>query len=578
MDSSREDILKSLKKTRLVEGEPGVGKTWFGSQLAKYELDNPQRGVQPHQKILFLTFARNAVARFRQVLADQNKLDEKIEERLRVDTFAGFFWWVVSCYGRYTKNGTDKKPWLIGSRRIRNINVPNGYEGFTFDELESRAYETIKIPAISKLISDVYPLVIIDEFQDVHESLFDVIAELAKKSRIVLLRGPGQCIYRNLKEFDPDEVLRKCIDELKPEQHKLQSAGKGKDRYSSPEIARLVKGFKNDTQLNLTHNFPVKLRLVAKDRPNPDERKKTRIPNHLEVVANWEVSNIYRHINKYNDSKITIAVLAHTNLAVAQIHKEITKKRTASLYFNDGLFLQYGRLILSLLPLFWIAKKKEENVNIDNILQPLVLLFQEKGSKDHLSEVWRPLAVNLVEESKRLPKHKKKIIAKTEDDLKKLNKWISKKKRELKQIGISATSPFCRDKSLLDILAKELILSIEYCFDSSGKLDVDKAKKQFESRTQQKIIFEKLGIQKNVQVMTIHKSKGREFDGVVLVLEDKNGMWKSSTTTNTEEIKELYNVAISRAKKAITIVAFEDAINAASEPAKRLLEISTNPV
>ena len=128
------------------------------------------------------------------------------------------------------------------------------------------------------------------------------------------------------------------------------------------------------------------------------------------------------------------------------------------------------------------------------------------------------------------------------------------------------------------MLSDEFVKSIRYSIDSSGKLDVDKAKKQFESTSQQKIIFEKLGIQKNVQVMTIHKSKGREFDGVVLVLEDRNGMWKSSSTTNTEEIKELYNVAISRAKKAISIVAFEDAINAASEPAKRLLEISTNPV
>ena len=108
--------------------------------------------------------------------------------------------------------------------------------------------------------------------------------------------------------------------------------------------------------------------------------------------------------------------------------------------------------------------------------------------------------------------------------------------------------------------------------NSSGKIDVDKAKKQFETVAQQKIVFEKLGIQKNVQVMTIHKSKGREFDGVILVLENNYGaIWKDKNRQKEEEIKDLYRVAISRAKKAISIVAFEDALNDASETTKRLL-------
>lgn len=74
------------------------------------------------------------------------------------------------------------------------------------------------------------------------------------------------------------------------------------------------------------------------------------------------------------------------------------------------------------------------------------------------------------------------------------------------------------------------------------------------------MIFEKLGIQKNFQVMTIHKLKGREFDGVVLVLEDNHkAFWRKINFRLVTEIEELYRVAISRARSALAIVAFEDA-------------------
>jgi len=585
LGSSREDILKSLEKVRLFEGEPGVGKTWFGCQLAKDGLDNPQGIVRPHQKILFLTFARNAVARIRQVFSEQNKLDsankKKIDKRLKVDTFAGFFWWLVSSYGRYTKDGTDKRPWLIGSREVENIIIPEGYEGFIFDKLESRAYETIKLLVIRKLISELYPLVIIDEFQDVHHSLFNIIVELAKQSRIVLLRGPGQCIYRNLKSFDPDEILERCKSELELEIYKLEPAGDDKQRYI-PEIRKLVDNYKNGYQLNLKDNFPVKLRLV------PMKNTKGNY-NSLDTFAALEIRDIYRYLRSFDDKPI-VAVLANTNLAVSEIHRRVTtgndtyklKKRSTSLYFKDELFLQYGRLILSLLPLFWIAKKREKSINIDIVLQSLILLFQEKASKENYTpETWKPLVQKLISLSKGFQKSRKTLTWQEElkSKIDKINDWLRKTKDKLKEeITLEASTPFDKDeKPLLDILSSEFVNSIEYSIDISGNIDVDKAKKQFELIVQKKIIFEKLGVQKNVQVMTIHKSKGREFDGVVLVFESNFSVWKDKDPQKEKEIKELYNVAISRARKAISIVAFENAIGEASKPVKKLLEISRNP-
>ena len=233
--------------------------------------------------------------------------------------------------------------------------------------------------------------------------------------------------------------------------------------------------------------------------------------------------------------------------------------------------------------MFWIAKKRQNSVNIYEVLQSLVLLFQEKDpNEDYNVEIWKLLAETLAKKSKRFQKSQKANTwqEQLKSNIGTINDWLRKTKDKLKnELSLNGSTPFDKNEiSLLDTLSNEFVNSIEYSTDISGKIDVNKAKKQFESTAQQRIIFEKLGIQKNVQVMTIHKSKGREFDGVAIVLEDKNGIWKSKDETKIEEIKELYNVAISRSKKAISIVAFEDSINEASEPVKRLLKISTNPV
>ena len=76
-----------------------------------------------------------------------------------------------------------------------------------------------------------------------------------------------------------------------------------------------------------------------------------------------------------------------------------------------------------------------------------------------------------------------------------------------------------------------------------------------------------------VEVMTIHKSKGREFEGVVLAIEDDHtALWRASNHLADDDINDLYRVAISRARDALIIVAFDDALNVAKPPVYKLLQ------
>ncbi|MEN6426175.1 MAG: ATP-dependent helicase [Phycisphaerales bacterium] len=587
MDESRQKILSSQAKVRLVEGRPGVGKTWFGCELAKHELSHSPLGVKPHQKILFLTFARNAVARIREVLLPSGERnadkDQNPMARVRIDTFCGFFWWLVDSYGRYCANGTTARLWLAGSRDIPCMVIPNGYEGYTFDKVQSKALELLQIPALFNLIADLYPLIIIDEFQDVHDRLVDVIAEFARHSRMVLLRGPGQCIYRNLpgKEFDPDNVLKRCITQLMPERFELVSLGGTKQRYAR-ETEALITQFESGCDVCATTVWPIRLCAIE------------RIPQSsaMEVCAGLLAHSMMTFLKHRGNPHPTIAVLASTNQGTAAVHTRITKghggltinghfwklkARTASLLLNDGIFLQYGRLMLRLLKAHWIAMQKEAPCP-DETAACIASLFQEQQRSSAVdSSSWRNLANLLIGkvQAQQPPRNETEWEGRLRNNLLILNNWLRATQGRLRRENITdcpRRAFDAGDTSLLNTLRDELIEAIRNHVTPRGRLDSRAADVSFEKTNQQKVLFEKLGIQKSIQVMTIHKSKGREFDGVVLLLEDsRSAVWRDDINASQDEVEDLYRVAVSRARSALAVVAFKDAWKDAAVPVRRLL-------
>lgn len=556
MDAPRQNILFSSAHVRLIEGEPGAGKTWFGCQLANRELIET---IPFHQKVLFLTFARNAVSRIREAYLTQFP-DIKNYERLRIDTFAGFFWWMVESYGRYSLNGILKRLWLCGSIKINGIIIPEGYEGVTFDAIEEKALELTQIKAIQILLSKIDPLIIVDESQDMSDRLSQIIINLAQKSRIVLLRGPGQCIYRNIYNFDPSSILQKIRTELNPEEHQLPFLDRTRQRYSA-DIENYLNQVKTKTVAPAT-DYPIKFKKVAL-------RNTQGNPNRLDTFVALELKELKRHLRAIhqNGQRLSYGVLTSTNTAVAEIYSKIINgsdgyrlsPQSASILFGDNIFLQYGRLLFRLLQYHrfaHVANKMSE----DQIAGAVVMLFREYDpSGNYNISDWKEfsrLLISKIENMRTL-------------NIDTINGLLRATRSNLPD-GCPST-PFDRtDKPLLDLMYAMLNDTMKlYIFDKFIRLP--EAEAAFEKENQKKIIFEKLGIQKNVQVMTIHKAKGKEFDGVILVLENSRKALWSRNNLNHDEIKDLYWVAISRAKKAISIVGYEDSYSKASMPVKDIL-------
>jgi DNA helicase-2/ATP-dependent DNA helicase PcrA len=500
--------------------------------------------------------------------------------RVRINTFHGFFWWLVESYSRYGPSGSTERPWLLGKKLIGLEFVPDGYRGYTFEAIEQSALRLLQIASIRYLISDLYPLLVIDEFQDVDDTLFDIIALLADKSKLVLLLGPGQCIYRGMKKFDPKEVLRKCREHLHPVKFEIPPAAPEKQRHS-PQIAQLISEYENGV-VSLSKEWPIKFAAIPR----------LSIKGILSVWAGLAQQYMRPYLREIlsRENRITIAILASTNQAVAEIQKRIEKgyehltianrshrlhPRQACLLYGDRILLHYGRLLLQLLQGHWIAKKQEP-VNERNVAVAIACLFEEAdGDVDETANSWLPLAQDLIRKVRgfrqpKLPDSRRSSLRK---HLKQVNKRLraakNSKTNRLPE-GCPSTPFSGSDIPLLDSLSKDFQDSIESAFDGKLWLDIKKARWAFEKSTQQRIIFEKLGLQKSVQVMTIHKAKGREFDGVVLVLED-NGKQLWTNSDDNEAVEDLYRVAISRARSAFALVAFKDAYQKAAPAVKRLL-------
>jgi len=286
-----------------------------------------------------------------------------------------------------------------------------------------------------------------------------------------------------------------------------------------------------------------------------------------------------------SEPAVRFAILASTNVGVARTKRRLDRgseayrlyPQSSSLAFGDTIFLQYGRLMLELLRTHWITGRVDQ-VGNDTVAVLLVLLFQEQDKTTSADPgAWGEFAQVLLDTAhgQRKPGQPRDWRNRLEGNLSTLNEMLRATQEKQREKGVKNphSTPFDRgDTPLLEILRDEFIASIAKNVDTGSRLDIKRAEVSFERASQQKVIFEKLGIQKNVQVMTIHKSKGREFDGVVLVLENSpKAIWRESGNASDEEIEDLYRVAISRARSAFALVAFEDAWEDAAEPVRRLL-------
>lgn len=206
----------------LVTGGPGSGKTTIcilkAAQIAEHEL-------RPGQKILFLSFARATVSRVVEAIEYEQQIPREQKRRIDVETYHSFFWRILTTHG-----------YLVGLPRRLSILTPPG-EAIALSAIRSEygaasklndaekaaksareAAERLKLARdegrvcfdlfapyvgnvlhgserIRKLLATMYPVIILDEFQDTNAEQWRVVQALGQHSRLLALADPEQRIY-----------------------------------------------------------------------------------------------------------------------------------------------------------------------------------------------------------------------------------------------------------------------------------------------------------------------------------------------------------------------------------------------
>ena len=297
----------------LVTGGPGSGKTTLALLKAKQLVPR----LKPGQGILFVSFSRAAV---RQVLIRcKDILTPEERQQIRVKTYHAFCLELLQSHGRLL-TGQPARIVFPSSERLAKSTFSGDWES----ELERMARQDSRYAfstfawsvadvldrarCVRELVASMYPVVIVDEFQDTDDAQWELVRQLARGSELIALADPDQRIFEYEDKVDP---LR--LDHLRttlgPAEFDLRDAN---HRSPSAEIL----GFAD---------------AVLRHRPLP-ETKDVIVANyytpafgstvHAGVV--WTLSSL----RKAGVQSPSVAVLARSNSLVGRLSEVLAQENT----------------------------------------------------------------------------------------------------------------------------------------------------------------------------------------------------------------------------------------------------------
>ena len=220
----------------LVTGGPGSGKTTVA--LLKAALSS--HSLKPGEEILFLSFSRAAIQQILQKSQDLLNCAER--SLIRVQTYHAFCIELIESHGHLLL-GRPCKFVVPGEERIRKAGF-NGHwdterermakrEGvFCFDLLAPGTADLLEqSTAVRNLLTSKFPMIICDEFQDTDDDQWRIVQALAKSATLCCLADPEQRIFDYRPNVSPLRVqqlrerLAPAVYDLGGENHRSPNGG-----------------------------------------------------------------------------------------------------------------------------------------------------------------------------------------------------------------------------------------------------------------------------------------------------------------------------------------------------------------
>jgi len=539
----------------LVCGGPGSGKTTIALLKAKERC----RSLAPGQSVLFLSFSRAAV---RQVLGRCKSILSSEEQRLiDVKTYHAFCMEILKSHGR-----------LIAGRQCRFV-LPaeelirkSTFEGDWISECKRHAMEegsfcfdlfawgvaTLfeRSRAVRDLYGNKYPLVVIDEFQDTDDDQWRVVLGFANVSDVFCLADPEQRIFEYRSNVDPKRVesLRQLI---KPTEHNL-----GRDNHRSPDA-----GILDFADAVLYNRSPL---------PNSEDVKFVYYyPRTFEAMSHVGVVWTFSQLRKKRVPRPSVAVLCRSNSLVAKLSQVLSEpheynNRTFAPIEHDvawdaDLSVASAAVVGSIME--W--PNLDERVAVSRTLGLITHYFRLKNAA-HPSQA-------AVEKVRKFGNCCEVVAAGTEPKIKAANELLQSFRSRMTMTGdpvedwkrarrvleqIKDIYDLFRDVRMVRLFGARDVLAagLASVWLSSGSY-LGAANLVKKILDQERLIASDRE-PRGCMLMNIHKSKGKEFDAVVLV----EGAYASQFFDRErekfpfEKSRRLFRVAATRARSMLTII------------------------
>lgn len=546
----------------IVLGGPGSGKTTIALLKADQEI---RSGIlKPGQRILFLSFARATIARVAQHAG--KLLSAKDFSSLDINTYHGFTWNLLRSHGYLMRNGRciNLLPPPEAAARLSSIKQePDRLiekrrlfveEGLLHFDLfaETAAALLTRSTALCQIVSDAYPFIILDEFQDTNQEEWALIRSLGQRSKILALADAEQRIYE-FRGADPKRISE-FITDFGPSTFDF---GSENHRSSGTDIAV----FGNDllTEANKGKQYAD----VA-----VEGYRFYRGCNQLFPLKTAVLKSLKRLI-KDGSNGWSLAILVPTKLLMLQVSDYLSVATDKLPILNHDVALDTEAPSLAAV---LIASLLEGGASSGHIAQRLVknLCVHIRGRKG--SKLPNEMELNLVEAldgflksgTIKGPKKKQIVAAVHSVSEARFNlelfgdpgvDWLTVRGL-LESSGVDVLQQVATDAKYLRLLHKGAALRsrLSELWRSTGRYAG--AESAIRDALVQEHFSASLKDWKGIHVMTIHKSKGKEFSEVVIFEGSHQGRFLRSNATDREKGQSLLalRVAVTRAMKKATIL------------------------